>query len=104
MSDPKIKAGDDWRGKAYSFFCNKECEAFPCHETEDRDNFNCMFCYCPLYALGDRCGGNHVYAGRVKDCSGCVLPHGRESYGYIIQKFGDILDVMDRSRDEPRNG
>ena len=21
-----------WKDKHYAFFCNKECEAFPCHE------------------------------------------------------------------------
>ncbi|MBQ9912000.1 MAG: hypothetical protein IJM49_03120 [Firmicutes bacterium] len=31
-----------------SFFCNKECKYFPCHETKDPDSFNCLFCYCPL--------------------------------------------------------
>ena len=41
-----------WEGKQYSFFCHKECEFFPCHETKDPENFNCLFCYCPLYALG----------------------------------------------------
>ena len=44
--------------KAYSFFCNAECEFFPCHKTNDLENFNCLFCYCPLYALGENCGGN----------------------------------------------
>ena len=37
-----------WEGKQYSFFCHKECEFFPCHETKDPENFNCLFCYCPL--------------------------------------------------------
>jgi len=97
LSEPTAKPSDDWRGKAYSFFSNKECEAFPCHATEDRDNFNCLFCYCPLYALGERCGGSYSYAGRVKDCSGCILPHRRESYGYVVQRFNDILDLMSRS-------
>ena len=47
--------------KKYSFFSHKECEYFPCHKTEDPENFNCLFCYCPLYALGERCGGNFRY-------------------------------------------
>ena len=32
----------------YKFFQHKACEFFPCHETKDIDNFNCLFCYCPL--------------------------------------------------------
>ena len=43
-----------WEGKHYSFFSNKECEYFPCHQGADPENFNCLFCYCPLYALGDK--------------------------------------------------
>ena len=42
----------------YAFFQNKDCEYFPCHKCADAENFNCLFCYCPLYALGDECGGN----------------------------------------------
>ena len=41
----------------YSFFQHTACEFFPCHETAHPEDFNCLFCYCPLYALGDRCGG-----------------------------------------------
>lgn len=41
----------------YKFFQNRECEYFPCHKTNDPEHFNCLFCFCPLYALGERCGG-----------------------------------------------
>ena len=36
----------------YKFINHRKCEFFPCHETSDEDGFNCLFCYCPLYALG----------------------------------------------------
>ena len=36
----------------YDFFQNKQCEYFPCHETDDEEGFSCLFCYCPLYAPG----------------------------------------------------
>ena len=42
----------------YDFFQNKECEYYPCHPGANPETFSCLFCYCPLYALGDRCGGN----------------------------------------------
>ena len=45
----------------YKFNQNRECEFFPCHKCADAEEFSCLFCYCPLYALGDRCGGNFVY-------------------------------------------
>ena len=44
----------------FSYFQNKDCIYFPCHKT-DGEFFNCLFCYCPLYALGDKCGGNFKY-------------------------------------------
>ena len=35
----------------YKFVQNKACEYFPCHKTSDPENFNCLFCFCPLYML-----------------------------------------------------
>ena len=85
---------EHWRGKKYAFFCHSACEFFPCHKTEDPAHFNCLFCYCPLYTLGDRCGGNYTYAyGGVKDCSNCMLPHNPENYGYITGKFREIMKL-----------
>ena len=40
----------------YDFFQNRDCEYFPCHPGADPDTFSCIFCYCPLYALGENCG------------------------------------------------
>ncbi len=78
----------------YKFFNNNECEFFPCHKTNDPDNFNCLFCYCPLYALGDKCGGNFKYTDNgIKDCSNCTLPHKRGNYDYIMSKFGNIINL-----------
>lgn len=75
----------------YSFFQNKECEFFPCHKTADTASFNCLFCFCPLYALGDRCGGNCTFTDEgIKDCSGCLIPHREGGYAYITSHFQDI--------------
>lgn len=81
----------------YSFFCHKSCEFFPCHKTDDPNNFNCLFCYCPLYALGERCGGNFSYTKNdIKDCSACSLPHIRKNYSYIMEKFSEISELAKR--------
>ncbi len=78
----------------HKFFSNKECEYFPCHPTDDPDNFNCLFCYCPLYALGDKCGGNFVYLeDGTKDCSGCMGAHSRDAYERIVSKWGEISEL-----------
>ena len=77
-----------WMGKGYSFFQNKECEYFPCHAVKNPDEFNCLFCYCPLFALGEDCDGNFRYTKNGdKDCSGCLVPHLRDNYGKIIEKY-----------------
>lgn len=69
------------------FFNNNECPYFPCHNTENIENFNCIFCYCPLYNLND-CGGKFIILENgIKDCSNCILPHKKENYDYIINKL-----------------
>lgn len=80
----------------YSYFSHKKCEYFPCHEGADPENFNCLFCYCPLYVLGDECGGNFRYTekGR-KDCTTCQFPHKRENYKAVIGRYGDIVKKME---------
>ena len=79
----------------YKFFQHKECEFFPCHKVKDPENFNCLFCYCPLYALGDKCGGNFSYNEKgFKDCTNCALPHKRNNYDYIISKYNEIIDIV----------
>ncbi len=84
-----------WVGKHYSFYSNKECEFYPCHQLPEGQEFNCLFCYCPLYMLGRACGGNFKYLENgIKDCSGCTLPHRRENYGYISEKFAAITQAM----------
>ena len=80
--------------KHYAFFQNRECEFFPCHKTADPENFNCLFCYCPLYALGDRCGGGFSYTeDGCKNCEACLFPHKRENYGRIVERYQEIAEL-----------
>lgn len=78
----------------YDFFQHKQCEYFPCHEGADPETFSCIFCYCPLYALGDKCGGKFQYTkDGIKDCSGCLRPHRRECYEGICKQMKMILEL-----------
>lgn len=78
----------------YKFFSHKECDFFPCHKVENEDNFNCLFCYCPLYALGDKCGGNFKYLDNgIKDCSDCMVPHSKGAYDYIMEKSEQLMEL-----------
>ena len=84
-----------WEGKHYSFFQNTECEYFPCHRIADPARFSCLFCYCPLYMLGPRCGGNFRYTEKgIKDCTDCLIPHLPENYGRITGKYKEIAAAM----------
>ncbi len=77
--------------KRSSFFQHRQCEYFPCHKGIPAEEFNCLFCYCPLYALGDRCGGNfRRLANGVKDCSGCNFPHWRKNYRKVLERYPEI--------------
>ncbi|EGT5163080.1 metal-binding protein, partial [Clostridioides difficile] len=81
-------------GENYKFFNHKDCEFFPCHKTNKPEEFNCLFCYCPLYALGENCGGNFKYTDKgIKDCSSCILPHKKDNYNYIMSKFQDLVKI-----------
>lgn len=80
--------------KKYQFFSHKECPFFPCHPVENPELFNCLFCYCPLYALGDECGGNFSYTEKnIKDCSNCALPHSPGGYEYITKRFPAVAEL-----------
>ncbi len=88
----------------YDFMQNRLCEYFPCHKCSDVDQFSCLFCYCPLYALGDRCGGNFTYTKNgIKDCSGCLIPHHRENYDRIMDKMHMIIDMAKKCPNTPEN-
>jgi len=85
---------------SYKFFSNRNCEFFPCHKCSKKDieEFNCLFCYCPLYKY-EKCGGNFKYLNKyIKDCSECILPHKRNNYDYIIKKiqqfYGDVFSNL----------
>ncbi len=78
---------------SFSYFRNEQCEYFPCHKLNDGE-FNCLFCYCPLYALGDKCGGNFTFLENgVKDCSNCTIPHTKGGYEHISLKFGEVIKL-----------
>ena len=84
------------------FYCNKKCEYFPCHEGVKEDEFNCLFCYCPLFALGDKCGGNFRFNSHgLKDCSGCTIPHDPKNYDRIVEKCGEVMKLAQKRRTDP---
>ncbi len=76
----------DNKTQNYKFFNHTACEYFPCHKTDHPENFNCLFCFCPLYLMGDKCGGNFKLTAKgIKDCSNCMIPH--SNYDYIVNKL-----------------
>ena len=91
----------DMQTENYKFFQHRACEFFPCHKVKDDSTFNCLFCYCPLYALGDRCGGSFRYTDNgIKDCTNCAIPHSKGGYDYVIERFNDILELVRKIPEE----
>ena len=87
---------------SHRFFCNSDCEYFPCHPGADTEQFNCLFCYCPLYALGDKCGGQFTYtADGTKDCSACLIPHRPEGYDYMLNRWPELSSLAQTHNSEP---
>lgn len=68
-----------------TFFANKDCRFYPCHECEE--DINCLFCYCPLYTTD--CPGVYTMiekdGGQVKNCSSCIYPHLARNYANVIK-------------------
>lgn len=75
---------------SYRFFENRECRYFPCHK--GLRDFNCLFCYCPLYPM-ENCPGTYSYietrGRKIKNCIDCTFPHRPENYPEIIRLLRD---------------
>jgi len=68
---------------SHKFFSNRDCKYFPCHDYPAEGEFNCLFCYCPLYFLPNCGGGFSLLKNGVKDCTGCPVPHGPGGWEHI---------------------
>ena len=86
--------------KHYQFFQNRDCEFFPCHSGAAEADFNCLFCYCPLYTLGEACGGDYAYTENgVKSCEACSFPHRRENYAALLKRFPELSALAAKQGD-----
>jgi Zn-finger protein len=85
-------------------FTNSQCEFFPCHQGVKQE-FNCIFCYCPLIAY--ECPGPYevftdANGNTRKDCSACKLPHdGYERSWKIMQAWLKNPKIWDGSPQRP---
>ncbi len=85
--------------ESYKFFQNKSCKYFPCHENVEESEFNCLFCYCPLYMLQEKCGGNYTYKNGIKICTHCVIPHNPRGYKIINEKLKKYIKEHAKGRE-----
>nr|WP_320025922.1 cysteine-rich small domain-containing protein [uncultured Acetobacterium sp.] len=82
-------------GSNFKFFQHQDCEYFPCHQVNNLEDFNCLFCYCPLYALGKNCGGNFTYTDKgIKNCSDCSYPHRKENFDGVLEKLVKLIEQL----------
>lgn len=85
---------------SFRFFRNEKCRYFPCHENIDPANFNCLFCYCPLYWAID-CGGTYTLTkDGKKNCTSCTYPHEPQNYPEVNKKLARLLN----EKTFPENG
>ena len=85
------------------FFQHKECDYFPCHVGVPIERFNCMLCYCPLYTLGEKCGGNFIYTSKgKKNCVNCTIPHDGDSGVRLVkERYGELAELA--AKKQPPN-
>lgn len=83
----------EFQTENYKFVQHKKCEFFPCHKVKNSEDFNCLFCYCPLYMLKDKCGGHFKYTKNTKDCSDCLIPHSKGAHDYMMSKMPEIIKI-----------
>ena len=82
----------------HTFFQNRACKSFPCHKGVPEAEFNCLFCYCPLYALGDRCGGGFHYTEKgSKSCVDCTFPHVRANYDQVLARYPELAALAGKA-------
>ena len=87
------------RKEGASFFQNRACPYFPCHEGLPLEDFNCMMCYCPLYLLGDGCGGDFVYLeDGIKSCVSCTRPHDPDRWDEMMKMCGKVVSLARKDR------
>lgn len=68
---------------SHSFFQNIECEYFPCHKLIEKKDFNCLFCFCPLF--------NTIECENENHCDSCIYPHKRNNYIKVINKLKRLI-------------
>ncbi len=91
--------------RSYAFFQNRACVYFPCHEGVREEAFNCLFCYCPLYALGEACGGKCAFTDKgIKSCENCSFPHQKENYNEVLRRAQAVLELAVRRFPERGDG
>ena len=74
--------------QSHKFFNNQACKYYPCHAVSNAKELNCLFCYCPLYTMEEKCGGDFEYTKKgVKSCTNCDLPHLPDNYDLIMTKL-----------------
>lgn len=86
----RSKSREHAERKHCTYFLNKECEYYPCHNL-GKEKFSCLFCYCPLYDMED-CGGTYFISEKgTKNCKDCTFPHDRDNYGLVIKKLKEKM-------------
>jgi Zn-finger protein len=89
--DENIKDKKSENEYSHRYYCNHDCEFFPCHNDIKEEDFNCLTCYCPLMAqencIGIQNGDAQYLANGWKDCSGCSIFHDKNNYDLLMEEL-----------------
>jgi Zn-finger protein len=45
--------------------------------------------------LGEECGGNFKYSHGIKDCSGCIITHMKDTgFDFVQEKMLTVIDIV----------
>lgn len=77
---------------SYKFFENLGCKYYPCHSGIKKGEFNCLYCFCPIFVVCKR----HSKSG----CEFCKVPHDKGSYKFMMLELNNM--VLHRRSDDPK--
>ena len=68
----------------------------------DPENFNCLFCYCPLYAGRGVAAETSVHCRRRQTAQLHLFPHNPDNYMAICMRYEEVAGWQKRSRNPDR--
>jgi Zn-finger protein len=76
----------------------KDCNYYPCHDGIIEEEYQCEFCFCPIYPCNIEKTGGKIISGRdgsqIWDCSDCIIVHEKENFNKIKKGLHNIIQEI----------